>query len=508
MTGLLEHPNIVPVHDLGEGEDGRPFLVMKRIEGREWTDLMDDPDEVRRRFGVTDVQGWHLRTFIAVCHAVHYAHTQGVLHRDLKPSNVMIGSFGEVYVVDWGIAVARDDRLEWLPLAREARQPAGTPSNMAPEMLGGPPDIRTDVYLLGGLLYELLTGRAPHEAPTMAELLRSVRDEDPPSPEGPTEIVDLCRRALCRDPAGRPSSAEACRLAVQAYLEHRDAEVLLRRGEELQERLAAELAGGRDVERVRQLFAECRFALEHGLEGWPDAPDGAATLDSALALMIGFELEEARSDGADALLRAMTAPTPELVATVTTAVAREADLDRARRDLDPLRGRRIRSRVMVAAGVVWFWAGAGTWLTVGTPSRVAMLAGSLLLVVGVAILGLVGRRAMTATLYNRRAWGLLLLSASSHAALVVVTTLMGLDSLHTLTLLTWLWAYGTVVAVLTLERRLAPVAAIQLAGAMIATRHPELAMPVGGVGAGALAVAVAWVWRPQSPDHPAVADKI
>src|SRR5690606_8689637 len=99
--------------------------------------------------------------------AVRFAHARGVLHRDLKPGNVMIGNFGEVYLLDWGIAVAlRDDGTGRFPLASEATELAGTPSYMAPEMLGreaGPPlSERTDVYLAGAVLYELITGRPPH----------------------------------------------------------------------------------------------------------------------------------------------------------------------------------------------------------------------------------------------------------------------------------------------------------------------------------------------------------
>ncbi|MFN7700504.1 MAG: serine/threonine-protein kinase, partial [Deltaproteobacteria bacterium] len=138
ITGKLEHPNIVPVHDLGVDERGEPRIVLKRIEGASWSSLLTDRDEVRRRFDSEDLLEWNLRVLLEVARALHFAHARGIVHRDLKPENVMIGSFGEVYLVDWGLAVAlEDDGTSRLPLARDATELAGTPSYMAPEQWGG-----------------------------------------------------------------------------------------------------------------------------------------------------------------------------------------------------------------------------------------------------------------------------------------------------------------------------------------------------------------------------------
>jgi serine/threonine-protein kinase len=96
VMGALEHPNVVPVYDVGLDEAGAPVIVMKRIEGLAWADLMRAPDEIERRFGATDPLEWNLRILATACNAVHFAHSRGILHRDLKPENVMIGAFGEV----------------------------------------------------------------------------------------------------------------------------------------------------------------------------------------------------------------------------------------------------------------------------------------------------------------------------------------------------------------------------------------------------------------------------
>jgi len=156
VTGTLEHPNIVPVYDLGLDEDGSPIIVLKRIEGVEWGDIMRDANAARARYGAEDLLEYNLRILLQLCNAVSLAHARGVLHRDLKPENVMIGSFGEVYLVDWGIAVSLTaDALGRLPLAVDQNEMAGTPYYMAPEMLGalGKLSVRTDVYLLGAILH-------------------------------------------------------------------------------------------------------------------------------------------------------------------------------------------------------------------------------------------------------------------------------------------------------------------------------------------------------------------
>ena len=156
LSGSLEHPNIIPIYDLGLDAAGLPVLVMKRIEGLSWGTLLRDPDAMSRHAPGRSPLEANLRILMQVCNALHYAHARGVVHRDVKPDNVMVGSFGEVYLVDWGIAAPPGP----------SRQLAGTPVYMAPEMLGGDHAVisaQTDVYLLGSVLCELLTGQPPHD---------------------------------------------------------------------------------------------------------------------------------------------------------------------------------------------------------------------------------------------------------------------------------------------------------------------------------------------------------
>src|SRR5690606_34487297 len=166
IHGALEHPNIVPVHDIELDSRGRPQVALKRIEGRHWGDLIANPERVASSFRMNDILEWNLRVLAQVCQAVHYAHARGFIHRDLKPENVMIGEFGEVYVGDWGLALALkpDPRGRW-PDIETTTDIAGTLAYMAPEMLAGSSHRlgpHTDIYLLGGILYEILTGDVPH----------------------------------------------------------------------------------------------------------------------------------------------------------------------------------------------------------------------------------------------------------------------------------------------------------------------------------------------------------
>jgi serine/threonine-protein kinase len=191
ITGQLEHPHIVPVYDLHVSDEGEPtYFAMKLVEGVTLASLVR-PNRVAER---DDSELWDLlNVFLKVCDAVAYAHSRGVVHRDLKPDNVMVGSYGQVYVMDWGVArVVCGAALEGSPGA-QARPVCidedaaleidgtilGTPLYMAPEQAWGrlsEIDARTDVFALGAILYQVLTGRAPYRDHRGAEILQAARE--------------------------------------------------------------------------------------------------------------------------------------------------------------------------------------------------------------------------------------------------------------------------------------------------------------------------------------------
>lgn len=227
-TDQLQHPNIVPVHDLGRMADGRAWFTMKEVQGRTLSDVIAEVN------GKGDSSGWSLRRLItafhAVCQAVAYAHERGVVHRDLKPDNTMIDAYGEVYVLDWGLAILLEhpDHAPQVQSGSPGTRTgpvAGTPAYMAPEQARGAPiDARSDVYSLGATLYEILSGNAPYEG-TPASILSQVLAGPPPplrhrhSEAMPEELVTACERAMEREPEKRYPSASALALAMEEWLD-------------------------------------------------------------------------------------------------------------------------------------------------------------------------------------------------------------------------------------------------------------------------------------------------
>ena len=222
LCGRLNHPNIVTVHDRGVLADGRPFIVMAIVGGQT---LSRTIAEVWQRGERPDLASLHRLVGLVrdASEAVAYAHQAGVIHRDLKPPNVMVGHFGEVIVLDWGLATYRDT-LELIP----GGGVMGTTCYMAPEQARGHThqiDERTDVFALGAILCEVLTGDPPWGRSAQEALDRAVSGEPveiPASPELPESLRQICLRALHPQPALRYARAKQLASALTAWLERLD----------------------------------------------------------------------------------------------------------------------------------------------------------------------------------------------------------------------------------------------------------------------------------------------
>src|SRR6187402_1885454 len=170
MTGQLEHPNIVPVHELAVSSEGVPYFTMKLVQGINFDTWLRDPSHA---VGSTERLQEGLEIFLKVCDAMAYAHHRGVIHRDLKPENIMVAGFGQVYLMDWGLARLTKTRPASGERAQmEAPGAVGTPTFMAPEQARGNPedmDERSDVFGLGAILYEIVSGRMPYGASMNAD---------------------------------------------------------------------------------------------------------------------------------------------------------------------------------------------------------------------------------------------------------------------------------------------------------------------------------------------------
>lgn len=239
VTGQLEHPNIVSVYELGRRpEDGKPFYTMRFVRGQT---LRDAISEYHRRRIAGQAHPLELRRLlgclVSICNALEYAHSRGVIHRDLKPENVILGGFGEVIVLDWGLAKILDQQenseIEHVALSdgvemheTQGRGIIGTAPYMSPEQAEGRIDLldkRTDIYGLGAILFELLTGGAPHRGGTLSEVLARITNGPTPLakdvlPGVPAGLNAICAKAMSKSRASRYAHAADLADDLQRWL--------------------------------------------------------------------------------------------------------------------------------------------------------------------------------------------------------------------------------------------------------------------------------------------------
>jgi len=310
VQGRLQHPAVVPVHDLAFDKDGKPYFVMKRLSGTTMGERIaklrtEDETEAgatRRRL---------LRAFADVCLAIEFAHNAGIIHRDLKPANIMLGDFGEVYVLDWGIARAVTEPDETgAPMSKEldlrldsgetrAGTVLGTPAYMAPEQLAGErAGPSADIYALGCMLYEIACGQVLHGGRrSLTSILKPL--EARPSKlraDSPPELDAICERATQLAPGDRFSSARALGDAVQAFLD-----------------------GDRDIA-VRRELAQHHIAAAHAALQRGDGDEGRR--EAMRAAGRALALDPTAAEAADLVTRLMLEPPKETPVEVEKEIGR------------------------------------------------------------------------------------------------------------------------------------------------------------------------------------------
>jgi serine/threonine protein kinase len=509
VGAVLEHPNVVPVHTL-IAVDGLPAIVMKRVEGTAWTRIIEDA-ALHARFSIRDPLEWHLRVLMQVCLAIELAHKKGILHLDLKPDNVMVGEFGEVYVLDWGLAAGLAHGPEWLVRAKDIRGVAGTPAYMAPELAMAAGDRvgeRTDVYLLGAMLHHVLTGAAPHLAGNALAMLYKAYESVPPSytDDVAPEMIAIVHRAMHRDPSARFASARALHDVLGEFLAQRESRRLTRQAEGaigLYEQAVAQEA---DEARTSRLFGEVRFALRHAEQTWKQNPQVPVLLQRLLSSAFDRAVAKENPDSAAALLEEMPAPSAEHANAVEALrerlrqrEVRVQALEHMQRELDITLGTKERRRLAVVLGVLWAlisfalaYLSHTRILVMGF--REALIQGGLMLAV-LGPLGYVWRGALFRNKANAR-WQLaLMLTFVVVESFWVGAWRLGIEFEQALAVTPFFYFFAFAAVAIMVDARLVLGALALALSGILCVLLPGNAFELIGVGGGLAVATLAWAWR-------------
>jgi len=302
--GSLDHPNVIALHELATGPSSELFYSMKRIDGTSWDHCIDD---------MTFEE--NLETLLRLCDAIRYAHSRELIHRDIKPENVMLGRFGEVLLADWGLALSLT-ALNHLPQSGDAAGEVshassykstdsvsairtnldsgfarahaigGTPAYMAPELAAGDAfrqSKRTDIYLLGALLYRILTGHPPHYGDNLLECIRRAAANEIRPSSIRSGWVDVAIKAMATDPEDRFSDVAEFAAALAREKEHERSVDLLRRAEKLMKKVGPAA--------THQDYGVAEALIREALDVWPGNRQAAETL-------VDLQTEHARSAAA------------------------------------------------------------------------------------------------------------------------------------------------------------------------------------------------------------------
>ncbi len=253
VTGDLDHPNIVPIHDVGLTSDNQLFYAMKRVLGTPWSEVINEKSRDE-----------NLEILLKASDAIGFAHTRGVVHRDIKPENIMLGDFGVVMVMDWGLALLTSESEKQESITTTSGL-GGTPAFMAPEMATGPLDkigVSSDIYLFGATLFLIITGKPPHTAKNVTECIRAVCmnqiREVPSQQQG--ELLDIAMKAMATNPQDRYPNVESFQKAIREYRSHAESISLATRA-------AEDLSRGKQSQSYADL-SRAAFGFEESIESW------------------------------------------------------------------------------------------------------------------------------------------------------------------------------------------------------------------------------------------------
>lgn len=296
VTGNLEHPNIVPIYDLGLNSDNKTFFAMKKVNGTPWSKAISG-------YSLQE----NIEILLRVCDAVAFAHSKGVIHRDLKPENVMIGEFSEVLVMDWGLAAGVFEGAK-APKVTYADAIAGTPAYMAPEMARGQEKkigFTSDIYLLGAILFEIITGEPPHGGKTVRECLSAAAQNKIAESWVSSELLKTALKAMATEQADRYGSVREFQSGIREHFKSVELATRARK------HLALARKGGNYHDYFRALFG-----FREALETWPGNDEAGNSLHEAVTELIKLAVKNGEKVLARSLLEEAINPDPQLVALV------------------------------------------------------------------------------------------------------------------------------------------------------------------------------------------------
>lgn len=294
VSAALDHPGVAPIYDLVTSPTGELELAMKVVTGQSWKDILHPDTPERKALSEKRSQDDELNTLSQLCNTLAFAHDKGIAHCDLKPENVMIGQFGEVYLMDWGIAVSFDPKANHLARSKESvSSPCGTPRYMAPELADGSGEEIgpwTDVFLLGAILHEILLGIPPHKGDSFIQIViaasRSGTIEMPK--RIPEELQRICQTAMNRLPGERYSSVLDFQRALKDYLTHKESHQISENAHQLLNQCLERQRGVQLNETLTQSlykdFAQSVASFQQALELWPENEVAASGKNKASLL--------------------------------------------------------------------------------------------------------------------------------------------------------------------------------------------------------------------------------
>ena len=304
LMGQLEHPAIPPVHIVGIDEENQIALVMKFIKGNSWLEILKrDHAKIKQN----QLPQWylekHLNYLLRIGEALDFAHKKSIIHRDIKPENVVIGEYGEVYLIDWGIACTLNNKMTF-----HGQGYAGTPCYAAPEMIVNKPiwDIRSDVYLMGASLYQIIAGTPPHMGQNAREVFNNITDKPTPllHDDFPATLRMICGCAMSKDQEERYTSVYAMLEDIRYFLTQGElAELNIKATQDLDK--ARELAKKNNEfsDELETIGARCRFRLEEITYRSPDNKKAKAQLGECLQILIENAINNKRLAAARTLLK-------------------------------------------------------------------------------------------------------------------------------------------------------------------------------------------------------------